>query len=524
MSRPRRSAFLAAVLASATGTGISRILGAVRDHVVARVLGAGAMSDAFWMAFTIPNTFRRFVADEGLTGALVPAVAQAEADDGAAAAKLLADSVLSALILANIALVAVGVLGAEPLVRLVAGGFADDPDQLALTVSLTRWLFPFVATVSMVSWMEGLLNHRGHFFTPKVAPAVVNIGFIVGALVLGDAMGSPVWGLVAGVLLGGVGHVLVCLPPLIRLWGAPRLATAFGTARFRRVMTELGKVVVIGLSAQVNLLVIRYYASFCAVGSVTWFWNANRLVDLAQGVVAVAVGSALLPTASQAVAAADWDRLRYDLAQAVRLAAYVLIPAAVTLLAFAEPVTSIVFRSGAYAWSDVLQTATTLRVLVPFMLAVAGIQILKKAYFAFDDRNTLLAVGAIGVVLTAALASALTGEHGVQGLGVALSASTIGQLILYIGLLRRHIPPGQAPALGGALFRMALASLPVGGWLWFVAGLGDWSEGLANLADLGLLFGGIGLAAVAYVGGTWLLGVEETTAVVGRLARRFRRS
>jgi len=192
VSGTKRNSLLGASVVSALGTGLSRVLGAARDIAIGHVFGAGRVSDAFWMAWTVPSLFRRFVADEGLTGALIPGVA-----------------------------CVVGILGAPWLVRLIAPGFADEPEKLELTIALTRWLFPFVVFVSLVSYCEGLLNYRGHFFIPKLAPGIVSGSMAASALLLAHRLEEPIFALVVGVLVGALTHLLVCIPPLVKYWGFP---------------------------------------------------------------------------------------------------------------------------------------------------------------------------------------------------------------------------------------------------------------------------------------------------------------
>ncbi|MFT4978025.1 MAG: putative peptidoglycan lipid II flippase, partial [Myxococcota bacterium] len=343
----RQRSFLRAFLSSALGTALSRGFGAARDIVTASVLGAGSVSDAFYVAWTIPNVFRRFVADEGLTGALIPALSQAEREEGEDAMRRLSAAVLGALLLLNVLFISAGILGADGLVLLFAWSWRDDPEQYALVVGMTRWLFPFLGMVSLVSFFEGLLNYRGHFFTPKLAPALVSLGIVIGALTVGSTIAEPVWALVGGALVGGVAHVLIHAPALARHWGRVGLSFRFGSPRLRAVLRELGKVVAIGVFAQINLLVLRQLATSLPSGSVSHYWNANRIVDLSQGVVAVAIGSALLPNVAAAVAEKDWEVFRTDLTRALRLALFLLLPVAVTLLSFSIPITAVVFRHGA---------------------------------------------------------------------------------------------------------------------------------------------------------------------------------
>ena len=231
-SLQRRKRFLQSFLASVFGTGASRILGGVRDVVLSNVLGAGKMSDAFFIAFTVPTVFRRFVADEGLTGALIPALAQAE-KEGVNHAKMMANTSFTALVVVNLVLCALGVLGAEWLVKAFAYSFtADEGAQFALTVSLTRWMFPFVMMVSLVSFFEGILNLP--LFIPKLAPGLVSAGIATSALLFTQHFSQPVYALVAGVLIGGLAHVLINLPFVWMKWGTIGFGVAFQHPRFRK--------------------------------------------------------------------------------------------------------------------------------------------------------------------------------------------------------------------------------------------------------------------------------------------------
>ena len=505
------------------GTGLSRVLGLARELALANVLGAGMVMDAFVMAFTFPGMLRRFVADEGLTGALVPAVARAEQEDGEAEARALSGRVLSALILAGVVLSAAGILAAPWLVDLVANGFEGEKREL--TIQLTRVLFPFVLFVSLVSWCEGLLNHKDHFFVPKLAPGLVSAAVVFAALwPPGRDRGSIVWAVCWAVLVGGAAHLLICLPPLWRRWGVirPRL-DAMADPRFRQVLTEMGKVAIIGVMAQANTLVLRYLASHLEEGSVTWYWNATRLVDFAQGIIAVGVGSALLPAISRAVAREDGADFRASFSSAARLAGVLLIPAAAFILVLPQPTVALLYRHGAYTMADVEQTASALQMLVPFMLALAGIQIVKKPFFALERRGALIIVGIIGVGLTTGLGLWLAPRMGVDGLALALSLSVSAQLLVYLFLLRRMVPGGLGfGALLVSLTKMAVASVPAAATGWFIAGMGDWTAGptLGN----GLVLAGAGLAGgTVYAVAAFAMGIESASRIAGRIRGRFRR-
>jgi len=523
-----RPSLLRAFLASSVGTALSRVLGLIRELTLANVVGAGMWMDSWVMAFTFPGMLRRFVADEGLTGALVPAIAKAEQEEGVQAATALAGRVLAALILTGIILSIGGILAAPWLVDWVAAGF--EGEKRALTIQLTQVMFPFAIFVSLVSWCEGLLNHRDHFFIPKIAPGLVSAAVVLAALWPGHQNALDViWSVSWAVIVGGAAHLAVCLVPLWRRWGPirPRL-DAMADPRFRRVLSEMGKVAVIGIMAQINVLALRYVASLLEDGAVTWYWNATRLVDFAQGAIAVGVGSALLPVMAKAVAQSDGESFRSSFSSATRLAAVLLIPAGALLLVLHRPITAVLLRHGEYAWHDVTATSAALLMLVPYMWALAGIQIVKKPFFALDRRGELIAVGLVGVLLTAGFGYglAIPGQMGVEGLSLGLSLGVSAQLVIYLVLLRRLVPGGLGfRSLFTSLIKMVLAAIPAAATAWYIADPSidaTWAQGPTPTNIL--VLGGAGLAAgFVYVAASMALGIESVKRVAQRVIQRFGR-
>ena len=519
------SSLLRAFFSSSLGTGLSRILGLLRDLALANALGAGLHSDAFLTAFRIPGVFRRFVADEGLTGALVPGVARAEQESGTDEARNLAGRVLTGLLVVG-AVISIGaIVGAPWLVDLFAAGFRADPEKFELTVQLTRIMVPFLITVSLVSWAEGLLNHRNHFFVPKLAPGLVSAAIVLATFWPDANTPLAIARIVSwAVLAGGVVHVLVCLPPLIKQWGVirPRL-DGWSDPRFNAMMGEMGKVAVIGIMAQVNIIVIGRVASFLEEGSLTWYWYGVRVVDVAQGIIAVGVGSAMLPALSKAVAGDDWPGFERAFVGSVRLAAALLLPAAAYLVALAHPTVVVLFQRGAFTAHDVAQTAGALQVLIPYMLGLAAIQILKKPFFALERRNELMVVGGVGVLVTGGLGTWWGSTMGVVGLCGALSVSTVLQALAYLFLLHRQARQHLGlRALMGGLTQMAGACIPAVGAGVAIAQLGTWSDGptlwnAAILATAGITGG------LAYGGAALLLGIDEVQSIARRVKSRLGR-
>lgn len=519
------SSLVRAFLSSSLGTGLSRVLGLMRDLALASALGAGMHSDAFLTAFRIPGVFRRFVADEGLTGALVPGVAKAEKEADLDEAKRLAGRVLTALLLLGIVISVAAIVGAPFLVDLFAEGFRSDPAKFELTVELTRIMVPFVVTVSLVSWAEGLLNHKNHFFVPKLAPGVVSAAIVLAAWWPGSDDPLRIATVVSwAVVAGGVVHVLVCLPPLVKHWGVirPRL-DGWSEPRFNALMRELGKVAVIGIMAQINIIVIGRVASYLEEGSLTWYWYGVRIVDVAQGIIAVGVGSAMLPALSRAVAGADWRAFEKAFVGSVRLAAALLLPAAAYLTVLAHPTVAVLFQRGAFHASDVLQTASALQMLIPYMLGLAAIQILKKPFFALERRNELMAVGGVGVLLTGGLGMWWGGAWGVVGLCGALSVSTVLQALAYVVLLRMRVGAHMGlGALAGGLGRMVLACVPAAVAGLGIGMLGDWEQGPTLVNTVVLAAAGTA-GGLSYVGAAMALRIDEVHAIARRVGGRFGR-
>jgi len=275
--------------------------------------------------------------------------------------------------------------------------------------------------------------------------------------------------------------------------------------------------------AQINIIVLTLVASYLEEGSLTWYHYSIRLVDVAQGIIAVGVGSAMLPALSKAVAGSDWAGFERAFVGSVRLAAALLLPAAAYLAVLAQPTVAVLFQRGAFSAADVAQTASALQVLIPYMLGLAAIQILKKPFFALERRNELVVVGGLGVAVTGFLGMRWGGSMGVVGLCGALSVSTVLQATAYLVLLRARVEgPLGLGSLAGALARMGVACLPAAAAGFGVALLGDWHEGptLHNtlvLAAAGLAGGG------AYAGAAMVLGVDEVRSIARRVGGRFLR-
>jgi putative peptidoglycan lipid II flippase len=506
---------LKAFFVSSMGTGLSRILGMIRDVAITHFFGASRATDAFWIAYTIPSTFRRFVADEGLTGALIPAISQEETQHGKGAARLLGDTLFTILLSILTVFCVAGIIWAPCLVRIFASGYLKHPDLFKLTVSLTRWLLPFIAMVSFVSFCEGILNCKNHFFIPKIAPGIVSFGVILCIIFFYKVFNPSIYVLVAGFLFGGIIHALIQLIPMHKNWFLPRIRFAINNPRVHFFLREMGKVVLIGLFAQINIIVLRNLSSFLSPGSVTHYQTALRIMDLMQGIIAIGMASAVMPVFAKSVVLKEWNKMRDQLEHSLTVVFFFLFPTAVFLFFFNIPIVSILFCHGNFTYSDTLITASTLQFMIPFLLSVAMINILKKVYFAFDNRNTLLFIGGFGVLLTAGIGGLLIKKLGVSGLAIALSISTFIQLLLYAFRLNKKISDIiQYRKILTSWVKVVIACIPFSIFLFFCVGFGKWEYGIGSLLNIGIFVCSFLFSVSSFIFASYYLKISELQIIL----------
>ncbi|MBI4011154.1 MAG: murein biosynthesis integral membrane protein MurJ [Candidatus Rokubacteria bacterium] len=462
----------AAVVSAATLA--SRILGFVRDLLVAQVFGAGPATDAFFVAFRLPNLLRRLVAEGALSAAFIPVFTEYLTTRPRAELTRMFRAV-SGVVLAILAgLTVVGVLAAPLLVRVMAPGFFADSTTGSLTVRLTRVMFPYLFFVGLGALAMGMLNAHRHFVTPALAPVMLNLAIIGAVFGVVPHLAEPVFGLAVGVLVGGFGQLVIQLPALSRrgLLVAPALDRHHpAVARVVRLMTP----VALGQSAtQLNILVDTIIASFLVGGSVSYLYYADRLVEFPLGVFGIAIATAVLPTLSEQAATGDPQALRATLSFALRLAAFISLPAAVGLLVLREPLVRVLYQRGEFGPVETAQTAWAVGFYACGLVGFASVKIGAQAFYALGDTRTPVKVAVAAMVLNSVLAVALALPLRHGGLALATSCSATANALSLAWLLRRRLGPAAASAARAARqgwSRIAAASgvltaaLVLGGWL-----------------------------------------------------------
>lgn len=497
----------------------SRVLGLVRDIVVSHIFGAGLFTDAFNMAFTIPNTLRQLVAEGSLTIAFLPVFIEVNKKEGPAAARKLVSASLGVFPTLVAILVALGVLLADPITTLFASGFKAIPGKFELTVQLTRWLFPYLWCTAMVALSMGILNSLRRFFAPAIAPALFNLTIIIVTVGYCSFFSKEIMALVAGVLAGGVLQVILQIVALKRAAMLPKPTWAF-SPEIKKILLLMAPTLVGTSIYELNIMLQRYLASYLEQGSVTYLYNADRFTQLPLGVFGVAIASAALPRLADYAAEQNFSEFKKLLSYALRLANFIIIPSCLALVVLARPIISTVFQHGAFDAVMAQKTAVALLCFTLGLGAVAQNRMSTQAFFALKDTKTPVLCS--GLSLAVYITSALFLMHRLSYAGLALSlgiASWMQFLALQILLYRRvgFLPWGQI-LFSGLKSLFAAAVMSVG--LYFGAMLGNWEVGTSwwNIMILSVLVGG---GVIIFVVVAYLLRCDELADVLSVLARKL---
>ena len=498
-------------LATVSGmTLLSRILGFVRDFVIARSFGAGLATDAFFVAFKLPNLLRRMFAEGAFSQAFVPILGEYKNKRGEVETLALIDHVTSILSLILFAVTAIGIAAAPVLVWVSAPGFAADMGKFELTVELTRITFPYILFMSLVALSGGILNTWSKFALPAFTPVLLNIAFIGMALFATPYFDPPVLALGWAVFLGGALQLAIQIPALKRIAMLPRptlnLRAAWADPGVRRILKLMGPAL-IGVSvSQISLLINTIFASFLKTGSVSWLYYADRLMEFPAGMLGVALGTILLPSLAKYHASDSHEEYSKLLDWGLRLTLLLAAPAALGLALLAIPLITTLFYHGAFSSDDVFQTRSALAAYSVGLTGMILVKVLAPGFYARQNIRTPVKIALVSLVATQVMNLAFIGW--LQHAGLALSiglAACLNAGLLYRGLRQHGIYQPQA---GWAIFsfKLLIAMLVMAAALWF--GIGSESTWFAfplleRVMRLTLL---VVLGAGVYFVTLWVLG------------------
>ena len=497
----------------------SRILGFGRDMVVALAFGAGPITDAFFVAYRIPNILRRLLAEGAFSTAVIPVLSDYFVNRPREESLRMLRVVLGTTLAVVTATVVLGMVFSPWLVRIMAPGFAD-AEQGPLAVMLTRALFPYLLLVAVAAYGMGVLNAHGRFFAAALGPAIFNLGMIIGVVLLRGHVDPPILSLVLGVLAGGLGQVLVQLPAMRRL--GLLVAPAFAVRH-----PALGRIVrlllpsVFGLAAvQVTVFVNTLLASLLPAGSISYLYYADRVMEFPLGIFGIALASASLPAMSRQAASGDLRGVANTLSFTLGLGAFIAVPATVGLVMLRTPITRVLFERGQFGAAETAATAEALLWYALGLAAFSCARITGQVFYAIGQPSVAVGSGILAVACNVVAAFLLMGPLGHGGLAAASSVGAVVNFVSLLWLARRRFGRVGGRALVKSLARTLAASVPLAAWC--ALAMARWPHVAPHVVQTLWLIGTIAGGALVFWLAASVLRAPERTALARMLpgARR----
>lgn len=463
---PRPPGLLRSSALVGTMTMLSRVLGLIRDVVLARVIGADGLADAFYVAFKIPNFLRRLFAEGAFAQAFIPVLAEYRTRGGDAAVRELVNRVAgclgSVLILLSVAVV----IGAPVVTTVFAPGFLSDAAKFEAATGMIRITFPYLLFISLTGLGAGILNSYDRFAIPALTPVWLNVCLIGAALAGAAWFAEPSYALAWGVFVAGVVQLLFQLPFLHRLSLLPKPVVDWHYEGVKRILRLMAPAI-FGVSvSQINLLLDTVIASFLPTGSVSWLYYSDRLSELPLGVFGVALGTVIMPSLSRQHASANPETFARTLDWAMRMVLLVAIPATLALMLLAEPILITLFYDGQEIDTrDIAMSALSLRAYAGGLIAFMLIKVLAPGFFARQDTATPVRIGVVAMVANMVLNIAFVvplhqlWQVGHMGLALATSLAAYLNAFLLFRRLRRDGVYRAAPGWGRQIIRMAVSNV-----------------------------------------------------------------
>ncbi|ALZ85992.1 MULTISPECIES: murein biosynthesis integral membrane protein MurJ [Pseudomonas] len=497
---------LKSLAAVSSMTMLSRVLGFVRDTIVARTFGAGMATDAFFVAFKLPNLLRRIFAEGAFSQAFVPILAEYKAQQGEEATRTFLAYVSGLLTLVLAVVTVLGMLAAPLVIWITAPGFADTPEKFALTSNLLRVTFPYILLISLASLAGAVLNTWNRFSVPAFVPTLLNISMIIFALFLTPYFNPPIMALAWATLAGGLAQFLYQLPHLKRIGMLVLPRLNLRDTGVWRVLRQMGPAI-LGVSvSQISLIINTIFASFLVAGSVSWMYYADRLMELPSGVLGVALGTILLPALSRTYAKADRQEYSRLLDWGLRLCFLLVMPCSAALALLSEPLTVSLFQYGRFDAHDALMTQRALVAYAVGLLGIILVKVLAPGFYAQQNIKTPVKIALFTLAVTQVLNLILIGPLQHVGLALAIGLAACLNAGLLFWQLRRHNLFTPQPGWTGFLLRLLIAVAIMSAVLFgLMQILPSWSEGLMwqRLLRLGGL---VAAGVLAYFASLFLLG------------------
>jgi putative peptidoglycan lipid II flippase len=495
-------------------TMLSRITGLLRETLIARSFGASEWTDAFNVAFRIPNLLRRLFAEGAFSQAFVPILGEVSTDGGLKQSQILINAVATLLFWALILTILLGVIGAPILILLIATGFEGSPAYEA-SIVLTRIMFPYIGLISMVSLSAGILNTFQRFAIPAFTPVLLNLALIGSAIFLAPHLDQPIYALGIGVMIGGVLQLAIQIPALKRLGLLPNIGllpkaikSAAQNQDARRILKLMGPAVFAVSVAQISLLINTNIASRLEAGSVSWLSYADRLMEFPTALLGVALGTVLLPTLSKANARNDLVQAGELLIWGLQLTFLLAAPCALALFIFGEPLAAVLYHYGKFTALDVVMTQRALAAYGVGLTGIILVKILAPGFYSRQNIRTPVKIGLLVLILTQLANLVFVPWLGHAGLALSIGVGAcLNATLLWIGLSRLGALPNAAWAK--YLGQLFLALIPFAAVLYYAATAHNWiALQESPWVRIGLLASWLAISGVVYFVTLRLVGIR----------------
>ena len=515
----------AGVIGIATTT--SRVLGLVRDQVLAYFFGAGDAMDAFRIAFRLPNVLRDLFAEGAMSAALVPTFTRAMIEGGRHQACRLGSNVINLLVIVSGLIVVMGIVFAEPLVKIYAAGFSQVPGKIELTVGLTRIMLPFLSMVTVAAVLMAMLNALHRFFIPALSPAMFNVSTILCAVIfvpLSERFAvEPIVAIAAGTLLGGLGQIVLQWPAA-RREGFRYQAVLDLNDPWLREIGRLMVPAVVGLAAvQINLLINSWLATGLGTGAVSWLDYAFRLMYMPIGLFGISIATAALPGISGHAASNDVRGVRQDVSRGLRMMLMLNIPATVGLIVLATPIVALIFERGRFTQGDTAATAAALACYAPGLIGYSVVKLVSPAFYALRNSRIPVIASAVSVGFNILLNLILVRVLGHRGLALGTAMAALLNAGLLLWLLDERLGGLEGKRVITAMLKISVASIAMAFTAYYAERLLRIPLGGGGvIAQVLRVFGAIGIGMAVLGVMAHLLHIEEFQQLTRRLSTNAR--
>jgi len=504
-------------------TLISRMLGYVKDMILAGFFGATVMADTFFVAFRIPNLLRELFAEGSMSSAFIPVLTEYQTKQGKDEAKRLVRTTFAFLLICVGSICIVSILFSPAIVKLIAPGFVNVPEKVSLTVLLTRVMLPFLFFISLAALAMGALNTQRVFFIPSLAPAMLNITIILMVVIFASRIQPPILAVAIGVSLGGLVQLGFQLPAFFRNGFSLKPEFDFRHPGLKK-MSLLVLPATMGMAVvQINIFVSTVLASFLPEGSITYLYYSMRLIQFPIGIFGVAMGMALLPSLSEHAVRGKYDQLSKDFSFALRLLFFITVPAMAGLIALREPIVNILFQRGKFDYAATAGTAEALLFYSLGIWSIVGVRVVTACFYSMQDTKTPVKIAVVALVANVILSLLLMQPLKHSGLALANTLASVVNFVLLFTFLKKKLISMDAKRIVSSFLKTLTASILMGALAMLILHGDWWTHHEDTLRKAFALAGTIGACIILYIVLGFVMRNEECFYVLRTIREKISR-